>query len=318
MDSPPAVDPASPDPSPAQARLCVVGAALLWSLSGAFAKALTEPTPLHTNDPPLEPWHFLGVDFPVPIACYRALFAALALTPLLKKRDVTFRPAMLLMGLAFAAMNLMFITANALGTAANATFLQYTAPFWMYLASVFWLGEPSDRRGTISLFAGLAGIAVIVVGGWQDGQLPAVALALGSGVMYTGVVVGLRVLRAESSRWLTVWNLGLSGLLLVPLVIGLRLPSVPQFVVLFFFGVLQLAVPYWLMARGLRVIGPAEAGTLTLLEPMLNPVWTFLISGEQPRPSTFVGGAIVLAALAWRYAPGLRQSAPAANPPKSP
>ena len=63
--------------------------------------------------------------------------------------------------------------------------------------------------------------------------------------------------------------------------------------VLVFFGVLQLAVPYWLMARGLRVIGPAEAGTLTLLEPMLNPVWTYLISGERPQPSTFVGGAIV-------------------------
>ena len=182
----------------------MVGAAVLWSLSGAFSKALTEPTPLHTNVPTIEP---------MSIACYRALFAALSLTPLLRQREVRFRPAMLRMGLSFAAMNLMFITANAVGTAANATFLQYTAPFWMYLASVFWLGEPADRRGTISLFAGLAGIAVIIAGGWQDGQLPAVALALGSGVCYTGVVIGLRVLRNESSRWLTVWNLGLSGLL---------------------------------------------------------------------------------------------------------
>jgi drug/metabolite transporter (DMT)-like permease len=301
----PSAESTSPAPSLAQARWCVLGAAVLWSLSGAFSKALTEPTPLHTNVPSIDP---------VPIACYRALFAALSLTPLLRRREVRFRPAMVLMGLSFAAMNLMFITANALGTAANATFLQYTAPFWMYLASVFWLGEPADRRGTISLFAGLAGIAVIIAGGWQDGQLPAVAFALGSGIAYTGVVIGLRVLRNESSRWLTVWNLGLSGLLLVPLIVGHRLPSVAQFVVLVLFGVMQLAAPYWLMARGLRVIGPAEAGTLTLLEPMLNPVWTFLISGERPQPSTFIGGAIVLLALAWRYAPGLRQPAPRSEP----
>jgi drug/metabolite transporter, DME family len=313
MDSSPPAESPSSAPTPAQARLCVVAAAVLWSLSGAFSKTLTEPTPLHTNLPPIEPWHFLGVDFPVPIACYRCLFAALALTPLLKPREIRFRPAMLWMGLSFAAMNLMFITANAIGTAANATFLQYSAPFWMYLAAVFWLGEPMDRRGTISLFAGLAGIAVIVIGGWQTPKAPAVALALGSGLMYSGVVIGLRILRNESSRWLTVWNLGFSGLLLVPLVIGLRLPSPAQFLVLFFFGATQLALPYWLMARGLRVVGPAEAGTLTLLEPMLNPVWTFLISGERPHPSTYVGGAIVLAALAWRYAPGLRQPPPTAD-----
>ena len=304
----------STSPSPGQARLCVVAAAVLWSMSGAFAKTLTEPTPLGTHEPPIEPRQLFGVDFPIPIACYRTLFAALALTPLLKRRDITVRPAMLWMGLSFAAMNLMFITANALGTAANATFLQYTAPFWMYLASIFLLGEPGDRRGTLSLFAGLVGIVVIIVGGWQDGQLPAVAFALGSGIAYSGVVLGLRVLRNESSRWLTAWNLGLSGLVLVPLVVGLRPPSVPQLVVLVFFGVTQMAVPYWLMARGMRVIGPAEAGTLTLLEPMLNPVWTFLISGEEPRPTTFVGGAIVLVALAWRYAPGLRQPKPADVP----
>jgi drug/metabolite transporter (DMT)-like permease len=78
--------------------------------------------------------------------------------------------------------------------------------------------------------------------------------------------------------------------------------------VLVFFGVAQMAVPYWLMARGMRVVGAAEAGTLTLLEPMLNPLWTYLISGEQPTVPTWIGGAIVLAALAWRYAPGIRQT----------
>src|SRR5262249_4485995 len=58
-----------------------------------------------------------------------------------------------------------------------------------------------------------------------------------------------------------------------------------------------------LVARGLRSVSPQEAGTLTLIEPLLNPVWAYLISGEVPSPWTLVGGGFILGALAWRYWP---------------
>src|SRR5205807_5979692 len=128
-------------------------------------------------------------DVPVQIACYRALFAGLFLVPTLRRRDLTFRPMMLWMGLSFAVMNALFVTALALGTSANAILLQYSAPLWMYLAAVFWLGEPADRRGTITLAVGLCGISIIVCGGWREGELPIIAIALGSGVTYAGVLI---------------------------------------------------------------------------------------------------------------------------------
>jgi drug/metabolite transporter (DMT)-like permease len=296
----------APTLTPTQGRLCVVAAAVLWSTSGAFTKVLTQPTPLGLEEPPIEPLRLGGIDFAVQLACYRALFASLALAPTLRARDFGFRPLMLVMGVSFATMNICFVSATALGTAANAILLQYTAPLWMYLVSVFCLGEVPDRRGTVALFLGVFGIGVIVAGGWQEGELVVIAIALGSGLTYAGVILCLRVLRGLSSRWLTVWNHGVAALVLVPLLVTLRPPTPGQYVVLFFFGFLQMGLAYWLMARALHVVGAAEAGTICLLEPLLNPLWAYLTSGETPSGWTLLGGAIVLAALAWRYCPSPR------------
>jgi drug/metabolite transporter (DMT)-like permease len=43
-----------------------------------------------------------------------------------------------------------------------------------------------------------------------------------------------------------------------------------------------------------------EASLLILIEPVLNPIWTFLAMGERPGPWAVAGGAVVLAATAWR------------------
>jgi drug/metabolite transporter, DME family len=258
--------------------------------------------------PPLEALTLGGRDYQVQIACYRVLFAALVLLPTLRRRDLRFRPMMLVMLFCFACMNVTFVSALALGTAANAILLQYSSPLWMYLASVLWLGEAPDRRSAWSMLLGMAGIGVIVLGGWHAGDLLVIAIALASGVFYAGVIVCLRYLRDLSAGWLTVWNHLLAGLLLLPLVLSLRPPSAGQFVVLFLFGAMQMGTAYWLMARGLRQVSAQEAGTLTLLEPLLNPLWAYLVSPatEVPHPLTFVGGAIILGALAWRYWPSRR------------
>lgn len=281
-------------PSLAQGRLCVVLAAVLWSLSGAFAKVLTRPTPLGLDAPPVSP---------LAMACYRVLFAGLVLLPTVRRRDISFRPMMLVMVASFAVMNRLFVYALAEGTAANAILLQYTAPLWMYLASVWLLGEPPDRRSRTALAVGLFGVAVIVGGGWGSERPSVVAAGLASGVAYAGVVLCLRVLRAASSRWLTLQNHLVGGLVLLPLAWSGPQPTLPQLGVLFLFGALQMGLPYWLVARGLRSVSPQEAGAITLLEPILNPLWAYLVAGETPTPATAAGGAFILGALAWRYWP---------------
>jgi drug/metabolite transporter (DMT)-like permease len=280
--------------------VCIALAALFWSLSGAFSKILTRDTWFQLQTPEVSG---------LLMAFYRALFAGLVLVPTLRRRDVGFRPMMLAMIASFAIMNGLFVSALKEGTAANAIVLQYTAPMWMYLASVWWLGEPADRRSSIALAVSLFGIGVIVFSG-TGADWRIIAIALGSGVAYAGVLLCLRVLRDASSRWLTVLNHLGGAMALLPWVWFLPAPTPAQFVVLFLFGAVQMGLPYWLVARGLRVVSPQEAGTITLLEPLLNPLWAYLVAAEVPAPSTLIGGAFILGALAWRYWPFRRSQAP--------
>ena len=80
-------------------------------------------------------------------------------------------------------------------------------------------------------------------------------------------------------------------------------PTWAQFAVLAVFGSVQMGLAYWLVARGLQIVSPYEAATITLLEPLLNPVWAYLVAGEMPSPFTIIGGAFILGALVWRYWP---------------
>src|SRR5262249_37908214 len=118
-------------PTLASGRLCILAAAVLWSLGGAFNKVLTKPTVFGLSVPEIEAWSLGGKDLPIQIAFYRALFAGLVLVPTLRRGDIQFRPMMLAMVICFALMNLTYISAQALGTAANAILLQNSASLWM-------------------------------------------------------------------------------------------------------------------------------------------------------------------------------------------
>jgi DME family drug/metabolite transporter len=304
---PPDQQPTSAPPSPAGGRLCIALAAILWSVSGLFTRLLQNPTALDLNEPRLSP---------LQIAFFRALFAGLFFLPMLRARHVTYRPLMPVMVASFAAMNALFVSAIALGTSANAILLQNTAPFFVYVVSVMLLGEPPDRRSLYALLVGMAGMVVIVAGGGALGaRLDVTLMGLGSGLTYAAVILCLRFLRSESSQWLVFQNHFGSAVCLGTVVCiangitfwldWVTMPTLRQVAFLAFFGTVQMGLPYWLFARGLRTVSAQEAAAITLLEPMLNPLWAYLISPETDTPpsTTWVGGALILGALAYRYLP---------------
>ncbi len=296
-------------PSAVRGRLLILAAAVLWSTSGAFTNFLREDTALQLNQPKLQP---------LVIALGRAFFAGLVLVPLLRPGDLSFRRATLWTALVFTAMNAAFISALALGKSASAILLQYTAPLWIFLAGACGWGERADRRGLAALAAGLAGIGVILAGGDRGEVLP-VLLGLTAGVTFAGVMLGLRAQRDASPVWLTVFNHLFCALVLLPFALFFELPTWRQVGFLAIFGALQMGVPYLLMARGLRHVGPQEAGTLSLVEPLLNPLWAYLVAPEKEEPTIyiFVGGGLILLGLLYRYWPG-RSTVPTPPDPVGP
>lgn len=291
-----------PTSGPFSGRAFVLAAATLWSTSGAFVKAIDLA--------------------PTTIAMYRALFAGLALVVLALawRAKFTWDRRMLLMVGCFAAMNYLFIASMTRTTAANTIFLQYTAPGWMFAAGVLWLGEKADRANVLALAGAMVGIAILIAGGWREGidNRIGMLMGLGSGVAYAGVAVSMRFLRAHDPIWLAATNLLGAGILLAlgttvadaclgPIdLTWTRSLMVNDLAGLALFGIFQMALPYVLFGIGLRTVAAQEAGLLTLLEPILNPVWTYLVAGERPSALTITGGTIVIATLVARYLPAMR------------
>jgi drug/metabolite transporter (DMT)-like permease len=75
--------------------------------------------------------------------------------------------------------------------------------------------------------------------------------------------------------------------------------GVSDVLVILYLGFFQVALAYVFLTRSLRHVPGFEAATLLLVEPVFNPVWTWLLQGERPGPMVLAGGAvIVLAAFA--------------------
>ena len=75
----------------------------------------------------------------------------------------------------------------------------------------------------------------------------------------------------------------------------------------FVFGLTTIGLAFVLFMEGAKLIPPAEAGLISLLDVVLAPVWVFFAFGENPGAATLVGGTIVLGAALWRMAPDLRR-----------
>src|SRR3989454_8406923 len=65
-----------------------------------------------------------------------------------------------------------------------------------------------------------------------------------------------------------------------------------------FLGVCQLGIPYLFLARAVPRVRALEVGLFLLIEPVLNPIWAWLVHGETPGPTTLAGGALILRATA--------------------
>jgi drug/metabolite transporter (DMT)-like permease len=78
------------------------------------------------------------------------------------------------------------------------------------------------------------------------------------------------------------------------------LPGPQSWTILLYLGVLQLGIPYLLYARSIRHLHAIEAVLIQTLEPILNPIWVFLILDEKPGPWSMAGAAVVLVAVTVR------------------
>ena len=78
------------------------------------------------------------------------------------------------------------------------------------------------------------------------------------------------------------------------------LPSVSpmDWAALVYLGVFQIGLAYVLLTSAVGHLPTLHMSLLLLIEPVLNPLWAWLLNGEQPGALTLGGGAIIVGAAA--------------------
>jgi drug/metabolite transporter (DMT)-like permease len=258
----------------------LVGAALLWSLGGLLIK--------------LAQWHPLG------IASVRSGIAALTIALILRiqhrrwphlvpKSTATWGAA-----LGYAGTVILFVQATKLTAAANAIVLQYTAPLYVAIGGSMFLGERLRASEWVLLGLMLSGTALFFAEHLSSSGMVGNLAGIGSGIAMASMTLCLRCARDQSAlEALVTGNIiaAISGVWL-----WTELPDLDGRTVgvLAMLGVVQLGIPYVLFAHALRRARAIEAIMLTMLEPILNPLWVMLAIGERPTGYALLGGALVV------------------------
>ncbi|HEY1907027.1 MAG TPA: DMT family transporter [Myxococcaceae bacterium] len=271
----------------------ILAAATLWSTAGAAIKLC----------------QLTGWQINFGRSAVAALFIA-AIIPGARRRPDR---SIAWVSIAYAFTVLLFVLANKATTSANAIFLQDTAPLWVLLLSPVLLRERPTRGELLSAPLFLVGLLLFFLDRLSPGQALGNVIAVASGVAFALCIMGLRKLGTRNVAAI-VWGNALAALMSLPMALQGPAPTLPDLGIVLFLGLFQLGLSYALFAKGVRHTPAVEASLLALVEPVLNPVWTYLLAGERPGPWAIRGGAIILAATLWRtLAPWLearRRTAP--------
>jgi len=268
------------DPAHRRAVLMLLATAVLWSLGGVLIKWV------HWN--------------PLAIAGMRSLIGGVVIA-LIFRKELKFTGSFEQLGAAaaYAGTVVLFVVANKLTTAANAILLQYTAPIYVALFSPWFLGERARGNDWLSLAVILAGMLLFFGDELSlDGYLGN-GVALASGFCFAWLTLFLRRHREESAISALVLGNLLAGLIGLPFMFQ-SMPDATGWIGLLLLGVVQLGLPYVMYALALRHIRAVEGILLPMIEPVLNPLWVFLLLGETPGPLALLGGAIILGAVVFR------------------
>jgi drug/metabolite transporter (DMT)-like permease len=268
-----------------------VAAAVLFSTGGAGIKAEA----------------FSGLQ----VSAIRSGVAAIVLLLWLRGR-LSWSVPVVLTGVVYAATLTLFVLSTKLTTAANAIFLQSTAPLYILVLGPALLGERIRPRDVVYLCVVAAGLVLCFVGvapATATAPDPATGnlLGLACSIVWALTLVALRYVGREPSRagagmTAVVAGNALASLAALPFAWPFPSASVGAWGTVACLGVFQIGLAYICLTAAMRHLPAFEASLLLLLEPVLNPVWTWAFRGEVPGQWTIAGGALILAATAAKTA----------------
>ena len=202
-----------------------------------------------------------------------------------------------LVSLCFAGASTAFIVALAYTTVANILLMQAGVPLIAALIAWIVFREIIAPATWAAIAAVIAGVAIMVsesLGGdvspVGDGLALLIACLFATATVITRRFAHVRMTPATCLGTMIAAAFAASQA-------GRFAVSVHDMGFLFAFGALNLGLGLAFFASGVRLIPAALAALLGTLEPVLGPIWVWLVHGEVPSVRTIIGGAVVFVAL---------------------
>lgn len=259
--------------------LAMAGCAMLWSTAGIFIKLID--------------WQ------PFAIAGARSAIAALFLWAVIRRPRFTFSFGQVCTALAYAVTMILFVFANKHTTSANAILLQYGAPVYVAILGSVMLKERPRAEHWAALAAVCCGMVLFFMDSLGGGKLLGDLAATTTGLTFALNIVMLR--KQKDVKPLNSLLLGHIFTALIAGSISLFLPA-PVLTAKSIFavtalGIVQIGIAAILFSYGIKRITALESILTAVIEPLFNPVWVFLATGEAPGGRTILGGLVIIGAV---------------------
>lgn len=264
-----------------RAIILLVITAVLWSSGGLLIKSVD--------------WH------PLAISGLRSLISAAVIRLAFRHEPLNISKIQVAGALGYVATVMLFVSATKMTTAANAIVLQYTAPIWVALFGAWFLKEKTTALDWLTIGLVFGGMVLFFQDQMEAGHLLGNLLAVASGMSMTVMALAMRKQKDGSPFGSVLLGNILAFVCGFPFMLGGG-PDLTGWLALLFLGVFQLGLSYVLYSIAIKHVTALEATIITMIEPILNPIWVFLMLGEMPGPWSLAGGLIILAAIVARYA----------------
>lgn len=255
----------------------VLIAALLWSTGGLFIKLIS----------------FSAMQ----LSFFRCSIAAITFALIFKKRIMLINKLSIANSIIYAVVLISFVIATKTTTAANAIFLQATAPIYVLIFEPILTKTKYDRINIITVGVCVVGMLLFFVGKLEPGHLEGNLVALISGITFAAFFLGMKRNDQKYQQSSIFWGNIIVALVCIPFLASLEIITSSDIWMVSFLGVFQIAIAYAFFASGLKRIIAVEASIISMIEPVLNPVWVFLGYGETPSVTAIIGGIIILGAI---------------------
>lgn len=211
-----------------------------------------------------------------------------------------------IVALALSLGSICYLFALLLTSVASALFIISAAPFFTAVLAWIVIGERVRPVTWLAMSISLCGIVLMFWDGFANGRVLGSVVALGVVVAFGIMLVLIR--RSKGVDMVPAICLGgLTAAAIAAVMLDSFVVSYHDFAFASLMGSAQFGGGFILITLGARYVPAAEVALLTLVEPVLGPVWVWIGVDEVPSPFTLAGGAIVLAAVIMQAIAGLRQ-----------